>query len=1095
MCKLHSYFSPALLAAGLLLPVSAAIQAQAYIPVGQGEPGERYSIITNPKMTSLGRENPRATFTSFPNEELALKGDRAGASTRMSLNGEWKFKYVDNFPDRPTDFMKPDLDDSGWDNIKVPGNWERQGFGVPIYSNSGWAFVSQGYDKYLQEPNPPYVPEEWNPTGTYRRTFTLPEEWQGKEIFISFDGTKGCAFYYLNGQFLGMSKDAKTPSRFLVTEKVKPGENVLAVQVHRFSDANYLECQDFWRLSGFEREVYLYAQPKERLVDFSALATLDENYDRGILELTAWTKDVQSTGGEVAATLYDGQGNVVESAELAASTASDGGKGESWNVRFEGAFKHWTAETPNLYTLVISVKDKSGNVTEATSCKVGFRTAEVKDGQFLVNGKPILVKGVNMHEHNEYTGHYVDEELMLKDISLFKQLNVNTVRCCHYPQQERFYELCDEYGIYVIDEVNIESHGMGYDRRIGGTLANNLEFFDAHMARTVNMYERDKNHACIITWSLGNEAGNGYNFYQTYLWMKEKDASRPVQYEQAYHEWNSDIYCPMYPRPWDIERYAQNEYKKEKRPLIMCEYAHAMGNSLGGFDYYWQIIKKYPALQGGCIWDWVDQGMAETTDDGRKYWAYGGDFGDEGTPSDGTFCINGIVFPDRTLKPQSKEMAKVYQNVDFIDFDSVAKTVRIANGFFFTDLEKYDFSYQIKQNGKLVYTGKLDVKCAPTDTVEVSLKGFPSQASGDTYVYFYVKQRTTEPFLPAGHIVAREQKLVYSAPYETETLSSSLQPKEDGNTVSYQGKNFSVSFDKTSGLMTSYVFGGQQFILDGKGPKPDFWRAPVENDYGNNAPRRLRAWREASDAEAKVESFAVDGNKVTVAYRYEEVGAQWKAVYTIADDGKIHVENTFSSQAAGQTVEGDRGRRRPQGTGWIPRVGLRMQMPVAYDNLTYYGCGPYENYVDRRASTFVDEYEAKVSDMYVPYIRPEENEHRTNVRWLALSGKGKGLLIVADDRIEFNASNYPREEFDCGEDIRNGSPVYEGQQKKHNSDPRKGQLVDLFIDCGMTGVGGDNSWGAEPHEWDQMKQGKEYSYSFTFVPYTKNFKSLVKKYQ
>ena len=458
------------------------------------------------------------------------------------------------------------------------------------------------------------------------------------------------------------------------------------------------------------------------------------------------------------------------------------------------------------------------------------------------------------------------------------------------------------------------------------------------------------------------------------------------------------------------------------------------------------------------------------------------------------FCINGIVFPDRSLKPQSREMAKVYQNVDFVDFDSIAKTVRIANGFFFTDLEKYDFSYLIKQNGKVVYEGELDVKCAPMDTVQVSLQGFPAQAPGDTYVEFYVKQREAEPFLPSGYVIAREQKLAYSAPYETATLTSSLKAQENGNLVNFKGKNFTITFDKTSGLMTSYIFRGQQFILGMKGPKPDFWRAPVENDYGNGSPRRLKAWREVSDATPKAASFAVDGNKVTVEYAYETIKANWKAVYTISDDGKVRIENTFTSQLE-EPKDERRGRRPSTDGNWIPRVGMSMQLPVSFDNLTYYGCGPYENYVDRRSSTFVDEYETQVSDMFVPYIRPEENEHRTNVRWLALSGKGKGLLIVADDRIEFNASNYPRNEFDCGDDIRNGAPVYPGQQKKHNSDPRKQELVELFVDCGMTGVGGDNSWGAQPHEWDQMKIGQTYNYAFTLVPYTKNFKSLLKKYE
>ncbi len=1070
--------------AGIFTAGISHLAAQSTLPVGAKEPGDRYSIITNPKITSLGRELPRATFTSFPTEALALKNEVATCPTRMSLNGTWKFNYVDQFADRPQNFMNPDLDDASWSNIQVPGNWEMQGFGIPTYTNSGWVFVSPGYDKYLQQPNPPYVPKEWNPTGTYRREFTLPEGWDGKDIFISFDGTKGCAFYYLNGQFLGISKDAKTPSRFLITDKVKAGKNVLAVQVHRFSDANYLECQDFWRLSGFEREVYLYAQPKQRIADFRATATLDENYDKGVFSLTVQTKNLSAQNGSVTFSILDQNGNKVNSDM--AMKAADNGNTSVWTAELSGKYAHWTAETPNLYTLLISLKDKSGKLLEATSCKIGFRTAEVKNGQFLVNGKPVLVKGVNLHEHNEYTGHYVNEELMLKDIELFKQFNVNTVRCCHYPQQERFYELCDQYGIYVIDEVNIESHGMGYDRRIGGTLANNLDFYEAHMTRTQNMFERDKNHACIVTWSLGNEAGNGYNFYQTYLWMKNADKTRPVQFEQAYHEWNSDIYCPMYPRPWDIEHYANNAYKTEKRPLIMCEYAHAMGNSLGGFDDYWTIIKKYPALQGGCIWDWVDQSMAKKTDDGRKYWAYGGDYGDEGTPSDGSFCINGIVFPDRSIKPQTREMGRIYQNVDFIDFDPQAKTIRIANGFFFTDLEKYDFSYLVKQNGKTVYTGTLDVRCAAMDTVQASLSGFPAEAEGDAYVEFYVKVRTPEPFLPKGHVIARDQKQIYSRPYAAQALGSSLKATDNGTTVSYKGKNFTATFEKSTGMLTSYIYKGQQIVLDGNGLKPAFWRAPVENDYGCGSPRKLKAWKEISDAQPQAASFDVEGNQVTVAYKYPSVGATWKAVYTIADNGAIKVENTFNSEK----VE-DRDKIK-----WIPRIGMHMQLPVGYNNLTYYGNGPHENYIDRCTSTFVGEYSAKVSDMYVPYIRPEENEHRTNVRWMALGAKGnKGLLIVADDKIEFNVSNYPRSEFDCGDDIRNGAPVTKDQKKNHATDPKKQNLVDLYIDCGMTGVGGDNSWGAQPHDHDLMMSGKEYNYSFTLVPYAKNFKSLIKNYK
>lgn len=1058
--------------------VFASLLACAMTAFAQQEPKDRYEIITDPNITSLGREKPRASFTSYPTEADALKNDRAACKTRMTLNGTWKFNYAENFPDRPKNFMDPALDVSGWSDIKVPGNWELQNFGTPIYTNSGWAFVSWGHDKYLQKPEPPKVPEVWNPTGSYRREFTVPADWNGKEIFISFDGTKGCAFYYLNGKFLGMSKDAKTTSRFKITDKVQSGKNVLAVQVHRFSDANYLECQDFWRLSGFEREVYLYAQPKTRIEDFHVISTLDEKYDKGILKL-----DVTTNGGNVFYKMYDASGKEVFS--------GNGNKAET-----TGAFKHWTAETPNLYTLIISLKDASGNVLEAINSKVGFRTAEVKNSQFLINGKPVLVKGVNIHEHNEYTGHYVSEDLMLKDIELFKKYNVNTARTCHYPQQERFYELCNEYGIYVIDEANIESHGMGYDRKIGGTLGNNILFYEAHMTRTQNMYERDKNQPCIITWSLGNEAGNGYNFYQTYLYLKNIDPTRPTQFEQAYHEWNSDIYCPMYPSPSNIENYAKNP--DMKRPLIMCEYAHAMGNSLGGFDYYWQIIKKYPKLQGGCIWDWVDQGFAAKTADGRKYWAYGGDFGDEGTPSDGTFCINGLVFPDRSVKPQTEEMRRVYQNVDFVDLDPAKQTIKIANGFFFTNLDKYDFSYVVKQSGKVTFSDKLNVKCEPMDTLTVKLSLPTERKAGDVQVEFYVKIRTAEPFLPVGYVIARDQKELYPYQYASQALPATLKPAESGKDFVYKGKDFKAVFNKESGLLTSYQYKGQEYILNGNGPKPDFWRAPVENDYGYDGPKKFKEWREASEAAAKAASFQVNGNKVTVEYSYPEAEATWKAEYTVFDNGVIQVSNSFNSKMRPYDMSR---RNRPQNNenleaSWIPRLGMRMKMPVSFVDLTYYGCGPLENYVDRRTSQFVGEYTTKVSDMYVPYIRPEENEHRTNVRWMALGMKGgKGLLIIPNEKMEFNASNYLREDLDCGESIHNGAAVYKDQQKKHATDPRPQQLVDVFIDYGMTGVAGDNSWGATPHEWNRIKTGETYNYSFSLVPYSKDFKALIKQYK
>lgn len=710
----------------------------------------RYEEITNPKLTSINREPARSTFTSYVTEADAVINDRKNGTFRLSLNGKWKFHYVETFADRPTDFMMDRVDASRWPDINVPGNWELQGFGTPIYVNHPYEFCSSGYPPYWDKPNPPYVPKEWNPTGTYRREFTLPGDWDDKEIFLSADGVRGAAFYYLNGKFVGMSKDAKTPARFNVSAIAKKGKNVIAIQIHRFSDANYLECQDFWRISGIERDIYLYAQPQIHLTDFKVESPLDENYRNGILKVKVQftNESGQNAPFVVGYRLLDK--NDQQIAQSSTQVSGDQTEVEFTKKTIQEPLQ-WTAETPNLYTLVISLKRPNGDVIEATSCKVGFRTVEIKDKQLLVNGQPILVKGVNYHEHNENTGHYVSEELMKKDFELWKRYNVNTVRTCHYPQQERFYELCDEYGIYVIDEANIESHGMGYDLRVGGTLGNNPLFMNAHLDRTMNMYERDKNHPSVIIWSLGNEAGNGLNFYVTYNTLKTLD-SRPIQYERALLEWNTDIYCPMYAPPSYLEKYARN--KEMTRPLILCEYAHAMGNSLGNFQDYWDIIEKYPILQGGCIWDWVDQGFAAKTDDGRKYWTYGGDYGENGTPSDGNFCINGVVYPDRSVKPQTEEMGKVYQNIKFLDFDKQTSTVKIRNDFSFTNLDKYDFYYIIRDHGKEVYRGKIEnIHAAPGKTVTTGfLNGIPKekQTTGDVRIEFYAAIKTAEPFLPAA---------------------------------------------------------------------------------------------------------------------------------------------------------------------------------------------------------------------------------------------------------------------------------------------------------------------------------------------------------
>lgn len=1058
---------------------------------------DRYSEITDPDLTSINREEPRSTFTSYTSVKDALENNRKDGTLRLMLNGDWKFNYVEKFADRPMNFDSKSLDQVKWSDIKVPGNWELQGYGTPIYVNARYEFVSVGYDDFWQKPNPPFVPEEWNPTGTYRRKFKISKDWNGKDIYLSADGVKGAAYYYINGKFAGMNKDTKTPARFNVTELVKDGENEIVVQVHRFSDASYMECQDFWRISGIERDIYLYAQPKIHIRDFSVVAGLTNNYKDGTLSVRVELDEASDY--TVKYSLLDGE------RELASQSL--GGNSDVdfvFDNKVIESVRPWSAEFPDLYTLLVTVNDKDGKLIETTSCKVGFRSVEISDRQLKVNGQPILVKGVNVHEHNEYTGHYVTEDIMLRDIELFKQYNVNTVRTCHYPQPERFYELCDQYGLYVIDEANIETHGMGYNLGKGGTLGNNPDWLDAHKYRTMNMYERDKNHASVIIWSLGNEAGNGYNFYETYRMLKSVDPTRPVQYERAELEWNTDIFCPMYYTVDQIVRYAENP--QSDRPLIQCEYAHAMGNSLGNFKDYWDAIEKYDILQGGCIWDWVDQGFAVTDGDGVKYWTYGGDYGSIGTPSDGDFCINGIVFPDRSIKPQTVEMGKVYQNIRFRNFDVKAKTVEIRNNFSFRNTDMYDFVYVVKADGKEVGRYSLSATVAPGDTKTVSLPELSDVEDGDVeyFVEFYALQRNEEPYLAKGHIVASEQFAMNKLCHNN-VVSPRAAYQETENEVVFNGEKYSIVFNKKTGLMTSYKFNNVEYLDNGQGLRPFFWRAPIDNDYGAGLPEKLKDWKDASYSELEAKDFSVNiergfvrsespdgpkGNRmgmerqvqnVVVSCRYDigETGAVCYMRYKVGSNGMVTVDYQF--------VGGK--KQYPM----IPRIGLRMNVNKSLNNLRYFGRGPLENYVDRRTSCFVGDYSAKTEDMVVRYIRPQENSHRTDVRWFSLTDKrGRGLLFVSSSVFEFNASAYPLETFDSGMNIYNDSPITSETDHRHINDIKKGNMTDVIIDATMTGVGGDNSWGAYPMEKYIIKSDSQIQCVFTIFPL--NSKGDIEKY-
>ncbi len=1059
----------------IVLPI-AAILLSGSLCAQQQE--NRFAEITNQNLISINKLEPQAHFVSYTNESAALQRDRTNGSYFLSLNGTWKFHYTEQFDQRIMNCENPNLNTEGWGNIEVPGNWELQGYGDPIYVNIGYEFVSPGFDKYLQAPTPPMVPEKWNPTGTYYREFMLPANWDGKQIFLNADAIKGASYFYLNGKFVGMSKAGKVPVRFDVTPLVQPGTNKLTIQMHRFSDANYFEGQDFWRLTGFERDVYLYAQPKARVLDFEVSTPLDATFTDGLfgMEVTVQNDEQASRNFNITYKLLNKNNQPV--AQEGKTIEVKGG--QKAKLDFAATIEHvlpWTAETPNLYTLLITHYDAEGNVLEYISSRIGFRTVEIKNKQLLVNGQPILVKGVNVHEHDPYTGHYVPEETLLKDFELWKQLNVNTVRTCHYPQPSRFYELCDEYGLYVIDEANIETHGMGYGLQAGESLGNNPDYYQAHLARIIDMVERDINHPSIITWSLGNEAGNGYNFYQLYLWMKNRDSSRPVQYERAQLEWNTDIACPMYMSGEWIEKYALNP--NSYRPLIQCEYAHAMGNSLGNFQDYWDIIEKYDLLQGGCIWDWVDQGIATTNDKGEKFWAYGGDFGDTGTPSDGNFCINGLVYPDRTLKPHTIEMAKVYQNIKFRNLDKVAGTVEVGNEFFFTNLDKYDFVYTVKGNGKTLKSGRFNLALAPREKATVTLKGLPAmnQESVDYQIEFEARQRVAAPFLPKGFVIAREQIAVKPAVKPAaKPVQIAIAQSDNATDVTFTGKHFTATFNKKSGLITSYRYKGVEYIHNGFGLRPAFWRAPNDNDYGYNSPHEFAAWKEASQQEVVTRTFSINENpdksvRVVSRYTYPQTQAEWEITYTLYGNGVIKVDNTLDVANLKAPV--------------IPRVGLRMQMPKNFTTLEYYGRGPWENYIDRRTGCFIGRYKHNVADLYEPYVRPQENNHRTDVSWFALSGKQGGLLIVADSLLEFNASNYTLESLDSGDARDDGRQRPASPKQRHYCDPKPADLVDIFIDHRMMGLGGDDSWGARPLKKYQILPGN-FSYGFALIPLEKN---------
>jgi len=1053
----------------VLVPIAILFAlAAAPLPPAAQAPGAPPAVPEweNPKIFSVNAEAAHATFIPFADEAAALKNDAAASPYFRSLNGTWKLKYVDRPDAAPANFFKPGFDVSGWEDVPVPANLEFTGHGIPIYVNMSYEWV-----KPPAQPDPPHIPHDFNPTACYRRSFTLPPTWNDRQVLVHFGAVKSAFYVWVNGRYVGYSEDSKTPAEWDITADLLPGANTIALEVLRWSDGSYLECQDFFRLSGIERDIYLAAVPRVRIRDFRAVASLDEAYRDGRLAVTVDLKNKMP--GLKAGTLTAEMKllDPATQAPLASATQTvDMAGKDAASLAFDKAVagpKPWTAETPDLYPLVLTLKDASGRTLEATSCRVGFRTVEIKDGLLLVNGKRILLKGVNRHEHDPLTAHVISEASMLQDIRLMKQFNINAVRTCHYPDDPRWYDLCDRYGLYVIDEANIESHGMGYGAR---SLAKNPDWGPAHLDRTIRLVERDKNHPSVIIWSLGNEAGDGINFEATAAWIHGRDATRPVHYERAERRLYTDIYSTMYSRIEELEEYG---LRKQPRPMIMCEYAHAMGNSTGNLQDYWDVIEKHEQLQGAFVWDWVDQGFAKTNDKGEAIWAYGGDYGPPDTPSDRNFCCNGLVGPDRTPHPGLWELKKVYQYVKIgrTKTPEGKPAVQFTNAYDFIGLDRFRAVWKLVEDGRrTVAEGAIaDLDLAPGGSriCPLDIPAFAAKAGSEYFLNVEIVTKAEQGLLPAGHSVAAAQfdetpllraAAAASAP-SAAPAAAGLKLGQDAAKATITGADFALAFDKATGLLVSFKTNGKELIR--KGLEPNFWRAPTDNDFGNRMDKRCVVWRKAGENRT-LDAFEIKAAspaeiEATAEYTLKDVQGKYRVAYRVGGRGDITVEVRFRPAA----------RNLPE----IPRVGMTMSLPPEFKQVRWFGRGPQENYVDRRTAAFVGLYHASVPETLVPYVSVQEYGNRTDARWASITdADGAGLLVTGLPRFDFSAIPY------TAEDLTNDK-----RGDKHPGDVAKRDLTVLSLDYGQMGVGGDDSWGAPVHP--QYKLGvRDYEYAFRITP-------------
>ena len=991
-------------------------------------------VWKNPAVNQVNREARRADFFAFENAQKALSGDKSKSARYLSMEGKWKFNFVKDHNQAPRDFFSLKYDDSAWVDFPVPGLFEIEGYGDKIYKNVGYAWATT-FDS-----NPPYISETNNYTGSYRRTFELPVDWNGQEVYFHVGSATSNLSLWVNGRYVGYSEDSKVAAEFNITKYLKKGQNLIAMQVMRWCDGSYLEDQDFWRFTGIAREVYLYARPKAHIEDL--VITQDYIDGKGILNVNAKAPK----GTVIETSLQDKDGNVVDLANV----------------------KPWSAEVPNLYNVMITLK-KGDQVLEVIRQRVGFRHIEIKGGQLLVNGQPILIKGADRHELDPDGGYIVSVERMIEDIKIMKQLNINAVRTCHYPDDPRWYDLCDEYGIYLTAEANLESHGMGYGDR---TLAKRQDFEQMHLERNQGNVLSFRNHPSIIVWSLGNEAGYGPNFEKCYDWVKATDTTRPCQYEQARQDGKTDLFCPMYYDYRGCEAYAKGD---NPRPLIQCEYAHAMGNSMGGFKEYWDLVRKYTKYQGGYIWDFVDQGLRDKSPvTGREIFTYGGDYG-KYPASDYNFNCNGIIAPDRRLNPHAHEVQYYYQNVWITDKGIRDGRIEVYNENFFRSLDDMVLHWHIggfESERIYAHTGKdmtvslqgiapQQRKTIVVDALREALADvLQHQPDDEVYVIFWVTPAEDQPLVSKSQWVAREQ--IFVQPYQYPTLSpqTAQVEKEETNTyVRLTAAGTDLYVGKRSGLIDYLTVDGREMLSFRESIKPEFWRAPTDNDYGAGLQRRFATWR---DPQMKVKQCSVSDNTIVAKIEMPDQKATLTLTYTLTPDGQVIVRQQLSTERGAEVSN-------------LFRYGMALQMPAPFDYIQYRGRGPVENYSDRNSSELVGIYESKVDYQYFPYIRPQESGNHTDIRWFrVLDRQGRGLEFYSNAPMEASALPYSTSQLDDG-------PNKDKAWGRHSGDLVPTGDTYVHLQQRQMGLGCVNSWGAWPRR-EYCLPYQDYDFTFAIKP-------------